>query len=249
MTQQRGSVSPTNVSTRTYDADTDTVTVGAPLDRIRWSSVLGGVLTFFASFVVLTVLGLAIGLSTFDANNPDDFAIGATIYGSLNAIISFFLGGFVAAKTTAVAGTGNGLLNGAMVWIASIALIVNFLGAGVGSLLGTAGSIAQTAVTSAADVAGSVADDAAAAIEANPEAVQDAAATAEAGIEAAVEDVQEAIADVDAQDINEATRDVSPAAWTALLALGLTAAASILGGILGKRNLPTDVAVMDRDRR
>ena len=225
--------------------DRPSVSLTAPLDRVRWSSVLAGLFTTLASMIVFTVLGLAIGLSTFDAQNPGSFGIGAGIFGAVSAIISFALGGYVAARTTAVAGSGNGTLNGAMVWIVAIPLIVNMLGAGIGSLLGTATDVATTAAVTAAEVAAPVVQEAAEDVAANPAAQ----ATVAEGVEAvatqaqgAAADIQEQVENISPQDVENAARNVSGAAWGTLLALGLTLAAAAFGGLLGTRRFPTEVA-------
>ena len=118
----------TNVDSR---VDYPDVSVVSAMDRIRWSSILAGLFTVLASLTILTVFGIALGLSTFDANQPQNFGIGAGVYGIISALIAFGLGGYMAARTTAVAGRGNAILNGAMVWIVTIPLIVNLLGSGV----------------------------------------------------------------------------------------------------------------------
>lgn len=224
----------------------------AVIDRVRWASILAGLFTVLATLATFTVLGIAVGLSTFDANATDRFGIGAGVYGAISAIIAFLFGGFIAARTGAVAGSGNGLLNGAMVWIVTVVLIVNFLGTGIGTLLGTAGSVATTAVT--------VASDAAAVAATNPEVVDaaqnalptpvgadpNAPADPAAAIAPIVEDVQQQLGQVTPQEVEAAARNASGAAWSALLALGLTALAAMLGGILGMRSYPTDVAVVKR---
>jgi hypothetical protein len=225
--------------------DSPSVSLTAPLDRVRWSSVLAGLFTTLASLIVLTVLGIAIGLSTFDAQNPDNFGIGAGIYGAIAAIISFALGGYMAARTTAVTGEGNGVLNGAMVWIVAIPLIVNLLGAGIGTLLGTATDLAATAATTAAEVAAPVVQEAAEDVAADPAAQATAVEGAEAvatQAQGAVAEVQEQVESITPQDVENVARDMSGPAWGALLALALTLAASALGGLAGTRRLPTEVA-------
>jgi hypothetical protein len=132
------------IETRTY-----------PLrDRVRWASIIAGLFTVLSMLVLFTVLGIALGLSSFDANNPRSFGIGAGIYGIVSALIAFAIGGFVAARTAAVTGTDNALLQSGMVWMVTIALIVNFIGSGVGTLLNVAGGAVDTAVTGASNVAG-----------------------------------------------------------------------------------------------
>lgn len=260
------------------------ISVAAPVDRVRWSSVLAGLFTTLATLIVLAILGLAIGLSSFDAQNLDNFGIGAGIYGAVSAIIAFLLGGFISARTAAVAGSGNGILNGAMVWIVTIPLIVNLLGSGVGTLLGTATDLAGSAAVAAGGAASAAADvisenpqlqatvaggveagataianpnDPNAVVDPNATAMpnatvmpgQEPVATVAAGAQGAVQDAAAAIQSIDAQDVENVAQDLSGAAWGTLLALGLSALAAIIGGLLGKRSYPTDVAIIDRGER
>jgi hypothetical protein len=236
----RSDVRPrTTTNARVEDRD---VAVVSPVDRVRWSSVLAGLFTVLASLAVLTVFGIALRLSTFDANQPQNFGIGAGIYGIISALIAFGLGGYMSARTTAVAGRGNAILNGAMVWIVTIPLIVNLLGSGIGTLLGTATDVAATAANTAAQVAAPVVGQAAEEV-ANDPAAQ---ATAVTGAEGVATQAQGVVEDVQAQVEAIDARDVSGAAWAALLALGLTAAAAVIGGLAGVRTHPTDVVVADR---
>ena len=225
--------------------DYDATMMITPTDRVRWGPILGGLFTVLASLVFFTVLGLALGLQTFDANNPRSFGIGAGIYGIIAGLISFALGGFVAAKTAAVTGVGNAILQSGMVWIVTIALIVNFIGTGVGTILNVAGS----AVGTVADVASNVAGDAAGAIASDP----NLQATAQTGIEGAAPDlqataaalpgeVQGAVEDITPAQVEQAADDVANAAWWALLGLGVTAAAALGGGLMGTRRNSVDIA-------
>lgn len=250
------------VTTQTAAPD---VTLTAPLDRVRWTSVIAGFFSVLATIIVLTVLGVAIGLSTVDADNPNGFALGLSIYGGITALIAFFVGGYLAARTAAVAGSGNGLLNGAMVWIITIPILVYVLGNGIGSLLGTAVDLTTKAATIGAQVVGpavgevagqAAADPAAvstavAGVDANNGAVGTADATALAGsvqgqAQAAVATVQTEVEQITPAQVEQTAQDASQLAWVTLLALGLSAAAAIGGGLLGARTYPTDVAVIQR---
>lgn len=226
-----------------YDVNTTIM----PTDRVRWASVLAGLFTVLAALVFFTVLGLALGLSSFDANNPRSFGIGAGIYGIASALIAFALGGFIAARTAAVTGTSNGVLQAGMVWIVTIALIVNFIGSGIGTLLNVAGGVTNTAINAASNVAG----DAAEAVAENPalqatavEGATQVAPALEATAGAVGEQVQEQLDNVTPAQVEQAVQNVSPAAWWALAGLGVSAAAALLGGALGKRR--DDDFVVDR---
>ena len=112
-----------------------------PRDRIRWGPVLAGLVTTLASMLVLTVLGLAIGLSVFEpTSDGGDVGTAAAIWSALSALVSFLLGGWVAGKTAGVRGDDNALLNGFMVGAAALALTLWLASMGVGNLLGGIGN-------------------------------------------------------------------------------------------------------------
>ncbi len=231
----------------------------AALDRVRWTSVIAGFFTVLAMMVVLTVLGIAIGLSTLDADNPRSFALGLSVYGGITALVAFLVGGYISARTAAVAGSGNGILNGAMVWIITIPILVYVLGNGVGSILGTAADLTTKAATIGASVAAPAVGEMAGQIAANPTL----AATVQAGVsgaaeatadvnsvpgqaQAAVATAQTQIEQVTPQQVERTAQDASNVAWATLLALGLSAGAAIIGGLAGARTYPTDIAVARR---
>src|SRR6185503_7358932 len=84
-------------------------------DRVRWGAILAGLFVALTTLVVLSVLGLAIGLSSYDAGDPfGSFGMGAGIWGILSALLAFLIGGWVAASTAGARGRNNGLLNGSM---------------------------------------------------------------------------------------------------------------------------------------
>lgn len=111
-------------------------------DRVRWGPIIAGLLTAIATLLVLTVLGLAIGMSAFEPANADGETVGtsAAIWGAVSALVAFFLGGWVAAKSAAVSGEGSGALNGFLVGAAALALILWLIGAGLGNVLGSVGN-------------------------------------------------------------------------------------------------------------
>jgi hypothetical protein len=232
--------------------DIDTTAVITPTDRVRWASVLAGLFTAMAALIFFAVLGIAIGLEAYDAGEPArNFGIGTGIYSIVTSLVAFFLGGLVAARTAAVVGRGNGVLNGAMVWIVTIVLIVNFLGTGISTLLGatlnTVGDAAGAALNVVPEVAGQIANevqDAAntgvdtAQVQATAEVVATQVATQAAGVAQQLEQA------VSPENIERATEDAATAAWWVLLALGVSAFAAILGGLLGSR--PADYYVRMR---
>jgi hypothetical protein len=188
-------------------------------DRIRWGPILAGLVTALSTLVVLSVLGLAVGLTAYEPGDRlQDFGIGAGIWGAVSTILAFLLGGWLAAYTSVVRGRGNGLLNGAMVWAVSIPLILYLLGAGVGTMLNVGTGVATAAAPVIAE-------------QATPAGADATAATAQA----------EAQQQVTPQTVAAATDDASQAAWGTLIALLLGLIAAAAGGLLGARTEPEPV--------
>ena len=110
-------------------------------NRVQWGPIIAGVLTSIATLLILSVLGLAIGASVFEPRDAgESIGTGAAIWGALSAIVAFFLGGWVAAKTAAVGGPGSGMINGLMVGATILALLLWLVGSGVASIVGAIGS-------------------------------------------------------------------------------------------------------------
>lgn len=215
-------------TTPNYDVD-----VVTPTDRVRWGPVLAGLFAALATLATLTVLGTAIAGSAFDpGDTARSFGLGAGIWGAISTLISFLVGGWLAARTAALPGKSSGILNGAMVWFVAIPLLLYLLSSGLTSLVSTAGRAAGTAAAAVAPAAGAAAGDAA-----NNPALQATAQAGAAGAAGAVQATAQALGQAaqDPQNQQAAADTVSRGAWGTLLSLGLAAAASIGGGILGSR--------------
>ncbi|MDQ2809644.1 MAG: hypothetical protein M3Z04_22445, partial [Chloroflexota bacterium] len=199
-----------------------------PTDLVRWGPILAGLFAALSTLATLTVLGLAIGAATFTPGaSLGNLGLGAGIWGAISALIAFGVGGWLAARSAAVGGHSNGILNGAMVWFVAIPLLLYLLSSGVGSLLGAAGSAAGTAIQAAAPAAGQAATNPGvqATVQAGGQQVLTGAqATAQAVANSITPDTQKKAADATSQG-----------AWGTLLSLGLAAAAAIGGGFLGAR--------------
>jgi hypothetical protein len=125
-------------------------------DRLRWGPIIGGLATAMTSMLILSLFGLAVGLTTVNAGDaaatgsvPNNTGTIAAIWGAVSAIISFFLGGFVAGRTASVFSRGWGAMNGATVFLIGVPVMLWLTGQGLGTLMGTfsgyAGDIANNA--------------------------------------------------------------------------------------------------------
>ena len=181
-------------------------------DRVRWGPVWAGLLTAMTSLLLLSLLGIAIGLTTVNAGTaaaqggpPQGTGLAAAIWGALTAIVSFLLGGYVAGKTAAVFGRGWGAFNGALVFLLGVPITLLLAGLGLGGILGTLGSFASS-------------------LNIHPSMLQGAANQA-----------QQATPNVQPTDVVRAAEGLRNGAWGTLIGLLLGLGASALGGALGTR--------------
>lgn len=220
--------------------DVDMIRVTQPVDRVRWAAIFAGLFTTVSTFILLSILGLAIGASAFTpGDNLAGFGTGAGIWSAVSALLAFFVGGLIAARAAAVTGRGNGALNGAMVWIVMIPLALYLVSSGLGSTLRTLGGIASTGLQTVAPIVSDVAGDVA---TANGVTVQSVQATAEAAGQTLTEpdaqatvsaQIQEALPDVNQQQVDDVAETST---WATLIALLLGLGAALLGGLAGGRS-------------
>jgi hypothetical protein len=129
-----------------------------PVDRVRWAAVLTGLVVALVAVALLSVLGLAIGLTT---STPGDIAgtlgLGRGVWTAISALIALVAGGWAAARTAAVPGRANGALNGAMVWVAAALLVFALLGSGLATLAAVAGNVVTAGIQLTAPFTGQAA--------------------------------------------------------------------------------------------
>ena len=190
-------------------------------DRVRWGPIWAGLFTALTTMIILSLLGVAIGLTAVDARQaaaqggpPPGVGIGAAIWGALSAIVAFLLGGWVAGWTAAVFDRKWGALNGALVFVVAVPATLLLAGLGLGTLLGALGSFAG-------------------ALNIDPSQVQGA-------LQGAANQGQQAAAQTQPADVGQAAQAARTSAWGTLIGLLVGLGASALGGLFGTRR---DVAL------
>ncbi|HEX2913094.1 MAG TPA: YrzE family protein [Chloroflexia bacterium] len=186
---------------------TSTTTTVAAHDDVRWGPILAGLFSTLATLLILSLLGVAVGLTaasgqpggaTGAANNANSYTTGAGIWAAVSALIAFFIGGYVAGRTAGVRRRSYGWVNGALVWAITLPLLLWLAGSGASGFLNAIGfNLAgfTNNITGAVNNATN-----------NPGAV------------------------------NNATDAARNGAWIAFAALIIGLIASALGGLLGSRN-------------
>ena len=120
---------------------------GVGEDRVHWGPIWAGFFTATTAMILLGLLGVAVGLSVTDdpawaRGEVPAGTTGAAIWGGISGIISFFVGGWVAAKMSAIFSRGWGAWNGALVFMLSLPLTLLLATSGLGSLFGAIGQLA-----------------------------------------------------------------------------------------------------------
>lgn len=181
-------------------------------DRVRWGPIFAGLVTALTSLLILSLLGLAIGLTVVDAgaaaaqgSTPDDLGRNSAILGAVSALIAFFLGGWVAGRSAAVFDRGWGALNGALVFLVAVPVILWLASMGLGTVLGSLGSFAGS-------------------LNPDPGTVQNAANQA-----------RDAVQGAQPIDVAHAADTARTTAWGTLLGMVIGLGASATGGMLGTR--------------
>jgi hypothetical protein len=126
-----------------------------PVDRVRWAAVLTGLVVTLMTVALLSVLGLAIGFTTITPGNiAGTLDPNTGVWSAISVLIALVVGGWTAARTAAVPGRANGALNGAMVWVATTLLVFALLGSGITTLAAVADSVVTTSAQLAAPLTG-----------------------------------------------------------------------------------------------
>lgn len=104
--------------------------------KVSWGGVFAGVLVAIGVSMLLTVLGVAIGITAVDAQEADAGAIGigTAIWGGLQLLIALFIGGMVATRVGAIVDKTTGFFEGVLVWVVSLVLMAYLAGSGIATV-------------------------------------------------------------------------------------------------------------------
>lgn len=125
--------------------------------RVSWGGIFGGVLVATGVVLLLTALGLAIGISAVNPGETDagNVGAGAGIWAALSLLGALFIGGMAATRMGAIFDRSTGFFEGALVWVVSVLLIsslaasgVSMVASGAFSLVGGAGQAVSGIVSS-----------------------------------------------------------------------------------------------------
>jgi hypothetical protein len=193
--------------------------------RIAWGPVMAGAVLALATYLLLTLVGTALGLSIHGRVSDRGLAIGAVVWAIVITAWSLFVGGFVASQFTTGENKIEGAVYGFIVWAVVLGMIVLLLAAGVRAGFGAMVGVANTA--------GTVAN-----INGNWDEIARKNGATDADIERARTDMANAPASVrdalnDPANRRAAEEHASRAAWYSVLGTVVSMLAAGFGGYVG----------------
>ena len=122
--------------------------------RVSWPAIFAGVVLAITVQLLLSMLGLGVGLgmvNTNVGNTPDvsSFGIGTGLWWLVSNLIALAVGGFVAAKMAGATQRGDGLLHGLVTWAIATLFTFYLLSTAVGGLIGGAYSVVGSTLSAA----------------------------------------------------------------------------------------------------
>jgi hypothetical protein len=108
--------------------------------RVSWGGVFGGVLVALGFLLLMTALGVAVGISATQPGETDTGTLGtgAGIWAGLSLLLALFIGGWVSTRIGAIFDGTTGFFEGVLVWVVSLLLMLYFASSGIGMLAGGA---------------------------------------------------------------------------------------------------------------
>ncbi|MGH6609026.1 MAG: hypothetical protein ACRECQ_02100 [Burkholderiaceae bacterium] len=131
--------------------------------RVSWGGIWGGFLAVMGTLLLLSALGLAIGISAVDVGsreNPDAGTIGTStaIWTGVSLLIALFVGGMVATRISMIFDRTTAALEGMLVWVLTILATLWFATSSVGFLVGGVSNMLGGAARTVAAAAGTATD-------------------------------------------------------------------------------------------
>jgi hypothetical protein len=128
---------------------------------LSWGAILAGCVAALSTHLLLTLLGMGIGIQSIQPLSENDaaaeFSITAGISWSISALISLWIGGWVAARFSDPADPRIGRLHGFVVWSLATVVTFFFLSVGTGAIVSSTARVAGKTLSAAGQAVGAAA--------------------------------------------------------------------------------------------
>ena len=125
---------------------TDYGRLSAAIRRVSWGAIFAGAVVSAVLHFLLYLLGIGIGLETFDPATEADtiggFGAGQGIWLIISGLIALFAGGYVAGRLAGMPRRIDGALHGLVTWGVATIIALYFLASTVGTVLSGVRSVA-----------------------------------------------------------------------------------------------------------
>jgi hypothetical protein len=123
-------------------------------DRVRWGPIFAGLVIALCLQLILSALGTAIGAtgianSAAPRTNADNVGAAVGIWSIVSLFISLFLGGLVTSRASGSLNKNTALLNGAVLWAATLTIGAFLVTSGVSGTFGVVASNAGELINQA----------------------------------------------------------------------------------------------------
>ena len=121
--------------------------------RISWSAVFAGVLVAIVTQMLLTLLGIGVGLGSIDpveeSNPTAGLGIGTAIWYAVSSLLSLFAGGWVAGRLASTPRLFDGVIHGVLTWSLVTLFTIYLLTTTIGRIVGGVSSLVSGIVSKA----------------------------------------------------------------------------------------------------
>jgi uncharacterized membrane protein YoaK (UPF0700 family) len=105
------------------------------MPAIRWGAILAGVVVGISIQLVLTLLGIATGLTSASIAEGQEVGIGPLIWAGISMLIAAFIGAYVAARMSGLKRKADGVLHGTVSWAVTTLLFATLATSAAGSIM------------------------------------------------------------------------------------------------------------------
>jgi hypothetical protein len=120
-------------------------------NSICWSTIFAGVVAGMIVQVVLSLLGLAIGFNAFEPGQHSytGLSLGSSFWLLFSALISGFVGGWVATALANISHRFDALMQGVLSWGIFMMVAFTFFGSSMGMVIGGTFNLSSAVLTGA----------------------------------------------------------------------------------------------------
>lgn len=106
---------------------------------IRWTAIFAGLAGGLASYMLLSLLGVAVGLTAVDPQSTDPVGtvpVATGIWTGISMLVGAFIGGYVSGRMSGLFRRADGMLHGFVAWGSTTLLFAVIMTTALGAALG-----------------------------------------------------------------------------------------------------------------